>query len=538
MMADATATQILTRLGQLQARRSSFEEQWNSIDEYVAGAARFGRETTPGEKRGLKMFESAPIIAVNRLAAALSSLMTPQNEQWHRLEMEDEEDHASKVYADEITRRLFKARYATTSGFSTQAPEWYKSLARYGTAVMMIMDNTGIKYRNLSLATVYLDENFQGEIDTVYRRYSLDGRQAIQQFGDRTPEKIRESVEANKDDKFWFIQCVAPNSARDPGRRDPAGMAFKSTDICEDTKDVVAEGGYRSFPFAVARFSVSDGDIYAYSPLMEILPTVKLANAMKKTTLRAGHMATDSPLLTSNDGALQPFQMVPGALIRGGMVDGKQNVAPLYTGKNVPFSLELMDRERRTINDAMFVSLFEILAEDRRQMTAQEVLQRAQEKGQLLGPVASGIEPALGMMIEREMDILAAAGALPETPESVRAAGGYYRVRYTSPITRAQKAGEGVAVMRMIESTAAIAQFDPTAPKRVKWDVALQVLADAQGLPSKVLRSDDEMRDIEEQDAQAMQTQQLLQAVPVAAQSAKYLAEAQALSTTPEGGSF
>ena len=38
MMADATASQILTRLSQLQARRSSFEEQWNSIDEYVAGA--------------------------------------------------------------------------------------------------------------------------------------------------------------------------------------------------------------------------------------------------------------------------------------------------------------------------------------------------------------------------------------------------------------------------------------------------------------------------------------------------------------------
>lgn len=538
MMADELATAILTRLGQLQSRRASFEEQWNSIDEYVAGAARFGRETTPGEKRGLKMFESAPIIAVNRLAAALSSLMTPQNEQWHRLEMEGEDDHASKVYADEVTRRLFKARYASTSGFSTQMPEWYKSLARYGTAVGMAMDYTGIKYRNLSLATVYIDENFQGEVDTVYRRYALDARQALQQFGDRAPEKIRAAAEAGKDDKFWFIQRVSPNTDRDPGRRDAKGMAFSSVDVCEDTKDVVGEGGYRSFPFFVARFSVSDGDIYAYSPLMEILPTVKLANAMKKTTLRAGHLATDSPLLTASDGALQPFQLVPGALIRGGMVDGKQNVVPLYTGKNVPFSLELMDRERRTINDAMFVSLFEILAEDRRQMTAQEVLQRAQEKGQLLGPVASGIEPALGMMIEREMDILAAAGALPQEPDSVREAGGYYRVRYTSPITRAQKAGEGVAVMRMIESTAAIAQFDPTAPKRVKWDVALQVLADAQGLPSKVLRSDEEMRSIEAQDAEAAEAQAMLQAVPVAAQSAKYLAEAQALAGSLEGGSF
>ena len=132
-------------------------------------------------------------------------------------------------------------------------------------------------------------------------------------------------------------------------------MAFKSTDICEDT-GCRCRGRLSLFPFAVARFSVSDGDIYAYSPLMEILPTVKMANAMKKTTLRAGHMATDSPLLTSNDTVPCSRSRWSPALIRGGMIDGKQNVAPLYHRQNVPFSLELMDRERRTINDAMFVS--------------------------------------------------------------------------------------------------------------------------------------------------------------------------------------
>ena len=172
-------------------------------------------------------------------------------------------------------------------------------------------------------------------------------------------------------------------------------------------------------------------------------------------------------------------------------------------------------------------------------MTAQEVLHRAQEKGDLLGPIAGELQVSVfGPMIERELDILESARQLPKPPESVRLAGGYYKIQYTSPITRAQKAGEGIAVMRMVESTAAIAQFDPTAPKRVKWDVALQVLADAQGFPSKALRSDEEMKAIEEQDAQAQQVQQLLQAAPVAAQSAKYLAEAQSMSASPEGGAF
>ena len=134
--------------------------------------------------------------------------------------------------------------------------------------------------------------------------------------------------------------------------------------------------------------------------------------------------------------------------------------------------------------------------------------------------MASGIEPALGMMIERKWT----SWPRPEPFRDSRV-GACGRRILPRPLHLANHQGRRGGRRRGRDaddrSTAAIAQFDPTAPKRVKWDVALQVLADAQGLPSKVLRSDDEIRDIEEQDAQAMQTQQLLQAVPVAAQSAK-----------------
>ena len=537
---DDNAKAIIARLNELKAERAQFETQWNDIDERIAGPAMFGREnSTPGEKRGQKMFDSTAMTAIDRFAAVMSSLMTPQNEQWHKLELESEMDHDAKVYTEEVTDILFKARYASRSGFPSQIHEFYKGLARYGTAVMAINDILGIRYRNLALSETYVEENWQGIVDTVYRRYPLTARQAVQQFRDKTPEKISRAAETKPGEKYWFIQKVCPNRELDPDRLDAKGMKFASYDICEMEQVIVSEGGYREFPFTVGRFSTSPGDVYGRSPIMQVLPTIKMLNAMKKTTLRAGDLMTDPPLLTANDGALQAFQIRPGALIPGGVVGGQQNVMPLQMGKNIPFSLELMAGERKTINDALFVSLFEILAEDRRQMTAQEVLHRAQEKGDLLGPIAGELQVSVfGPMIERELDILESARQLPKPPESVRIAGGYYKIQYTSPITRAQKAGEGIAVMRMVESTAAIAQFDPTAPKRVKWDVALQVLADAQGFPSKALRSDEEMKAIEEQDAQAQQVQQLLQAAPVAAQSAKYLAEAQSMSASPEGGAF
>ena len=537
---DDQAKAIIARLNELKAERAQFESQWNDIDERISGPALFGREnSSPGEKRGQKMFDSTAMTAIDRFAAVMSSLMTPQNEQWHKLEMESDMDHDAKVYTEEVTDILFRARYASRSGFPAQIHEFYKGLARYGTAVIAINDILGIRYRNLALSETYCEENWQGQVDTVYRRYPLTARQAMQQFRDKTPEKISRAAETKPGEKYWFIQKVCPNRELDPDRLDAKGMKFASYDICEMEQVIVSEGGYREFPFAIGRFSTSPGDVYGRSPIMQVLPTIKMLNAMKKTTLRAGDLMTDPPLLTANDGALQAFQIRPGALIPGGVTGGQQNVMPLQMGKNIPFSLELMAGERKTINDALFVSLFEILAEDRRQMTAQEVLHRAQEKGDLLGPIAGELQVSVfGPMIERELDILESARQLPKPPESVRLAGGYYKIQYTSPITRAQKAGEGIAVMRMVESTAAIAQFDPTAPKRVKWDIALQVLADAQGFPSKALRSDEEMKAIEEQDAQAQQVQQLLQAAPVAAQSAKYLAEAQSMSASPEGGAF
>jgi hypothetical protein len=56
------------------------------------------------------------------------------------------------------------------------------------------------------------------------------------------------------------------------------------------------------------------------------------------------------------------------------------------------------------------------------------------------------------------------------------------------------------------------------------------VLADVNGVPSKVMYSDDEMEEIKAQQAQQDQMAQILQAAPVAASAAKDLAGAAALS--------
>jgi len=535
METDQTATEALARLDQLKSERSPFDAQWNDVAEYIGAQTGFGtNQPGIGEKRGIKAFDSTARIDLSRFAATMSSLMTPQNERWHKLDAPGVEGRTENVYLDDVTRILFEARYSPTSGFPGQMFEAYESVGAYGTAVMAIMDSgMGIKYRCIPLREVWMEENWQGQIDTVFREYSLTARQALQQFGEKTPKIVRERAASKPGDRFTFVQKVCPNVEVKAWRKDSEGMEWASYDICTTTKAVIQRGGYRKFPFAIARFSTSPGEAYGRSPAMQCLSTIKMLNEMKKTTLRAAHKSVDPPLLI-DDGVLQGFAAIPGAIIRNGMKNGAAAIQALETRGNLPLSLEMMDRERATIHDSFFVSLFEILAEDRRNMTAQEVMQRAQEKGQLLGPVAGNFEHSfLGPLIERELDILEMAGQLPPMPKSLTEAGGYYEIRYTSPISLAQKAGQGVAALRFIEAVGSVAQYDPSVVNSVDADETLRTVAEALGVKPTLLRdkADAAKRNAEQQ--QQNQAAAVLQGADVAANAARSLAQAQAYAATP-----
>ena len=64
--------------------------------------------------------------------------------------------------------------------------------------------------------------------------------------------------------------------------------------------------------------------------------------------------------------------------------------------------------------------------------------------------------------------------------------------------------------------------FDPTAIARE--------LAEINGVPAKVMRSEDDVKAMKDQQAQTAQAQQLLQAAPVISGSVKDLAQAQAMA--------
>lgn len=547
-MADSRADEILSQHARLVTQRATLDEHRREVAERVIprkNAYRRGNaaDGTKGEKRTERIFDGTPGLALDRFAAAVQSLVTPAQQTWHKLRAVDEDlkaDAEVQRYLDEVNRILFAARYG--ANFAPATSECYYDLGWAGDMAMFIGDRLGrgLYYDSIGVEQLYMAENEFGEIDLVHREQWITARAAAKEFGlKKLPHEIQDAAEKRPEAEFKFVRCYKPNQDLKPQRLDYRGMRYASYVVAVDHRHIVSEGGYRVFPIAVGRYTVASGEVHGRSPAMTVLPDIKMLNEMERTTIQAAQLATLPPLLAHKDGILDAIRLTPAAINYGGVDDnGRQLVQPMNFGERVEIGIEMRDQKRLIVREALWNTLFQILVENP-QMTATEALIRAQEKGALLAPPAARIESEfLAPMIAREIDILAAAGRLPEMPEALLERGGTYAIEYENPLALARRSGEGVAILRTIEQLAPLAQvIGPEAAfKRMNTDEATKILMEVNGFPAKAMYSDEELEAINEQQASQAEASAVLQAAPVAASAAKDLAQAQAIAATAEQG--
>lgn len=524
------ANEICREFEELAKDRYNFESQWQEIAERVdVNSSNLflsrGSLRTKGEKRTEHMFDSTGAVALSRFSAILDSLLTPRNQTWHRLTTnipELNKDREVKLYFDAVNQALFRYRYGPKANFASQNQMDYRNLGGYGTAGLFIdklWAEPGIRYKSCPLNELYLAENHQGMVDKVLRHFVLTARQAIQKWGNKVPDSIKNAAKVSPEREFFFIHCVKPRQDLDPTKKDYRGMDFASYYVSMEGKALLDEGGYSVFPYAVSRYEQSSGEVYGRSPAMEVLPALKTLNEQKKTVLKQGHRTVDPILLMHDDGILDGFSLKPGATNAGAVTaDGRPLVHTLPVG-NIAIGKDLMDDERIVIKDALLVSIFQILQESP-QMTATEVLERTREKGLLLAPTLGRQQSErLGSMIDREIDVLAMQGLIPPMPRALIQARGEYRVEYDSPLSKAQRAEEASGLMRTVEMALNTVNItgNPEPLDHFNWDVIIPEMADIQGVPAKWMRSQKEIEAMRESRSQQAETQEMIQGAPAAA---------------------
>lgn len=534
---EELAHQVLKTQEHLSGQRGQWESTWEQIarrilTSYVMQFTGQNRaEHYPGQQYTEEMVDATGANALLRFAAVMESMLTPRSSTWHYLEPSDPvlmKDRATRLWFEEATKILFTLRYSPTANYASQKHEDYLMLGAFGTGAIFIdalksKTVRGLRYRAVHLGQNYFMENHQGIIDTNYRRFTLTSRQAVQQFGaEHLPEKIveeaKDGVKGNS--VHWFVHKVAPRDEKeyDPARVDAAGMPFYECYVSVTGKQLISEGGYFTFPYAISRYMTTPGETYGRSPAMFALPSMKTLNEIKKTLLKQGHRSTDPILLAHDDGVLDSISLRPGSVIPGGVnADGRLLINTLPIGNPIA-GKDQADDERATINDFFLVTLFQILVETP-QMTATEVIERAREKGALLSPTMGRQQSeSLGPQIEREIDLAVKMKLLPPMPPALIEAQGQYEVRYDSPLSRMARAEEASGGLRTLETALMVAEKaqNPEALDHFNFDEIIPELGDINGMPVRWRNSMQKIQQIRKGRGQQMQTQQMIEAAPSA----------------------
>lgn len=546
---DAIVMQALAEFSELSTWRMNYAMQWEEVASLVMPEARntfvFGNYNFPGMKKTELQVDASGMMALHRFGAICDSLLTPRNLQWHSLTANNKlvmKDRASRLWFEDATKALFRYRYAPNANFASQNQSNYTQLGAFGNMGMFVdalysmKGERGLRYRSLPVGEIFLKENHQGQIDTVFRWFRLTAQQAYKQWPDTFPALLQPALQSGSQTLYDFIHKVCPRDDYDPYRLDYAGKPWASFYICLASKTLLQEGGYNTFPMPISRYAQAPGEVYGRGPGMMVLPALKTLNAEKKVFLKSGHRAADPVLLTTDDGVVDGASLKPGAVNKGGMSgDGKPLIGVLPTG-NIQITKDMMDEEKGLINDAFLVSLFQIL-EETPQMSATEVIERVNEKGILIAPTMGRQQSEyLGPLIDRELDLLQQLRLLDPMPPALKEARGEYSVVYTSPLAKAMQSQEVAGFFRVVEQVKEIVAVtqDPKYLDQFDFDTAIPEIADQQAVPTRWMSTPQQISAQRQARAKAAQQQAQIQAAPAAAALTKANVNAVQSGVTPQ----
>ena len=515
----------------LVAIRAHWEGHWQDIRDLVRPSGdEIRRITTPGRVKSQFMYDATAPDACEQLASGLQSFLMSPVERWFLLRvngMEDTRDHQVLMWLEAVADIIYKQFQSPKSNLANAASELLLDLASYGTANMYAEWNADERrplFRAYPIRDCWIKENHRGRVDTLHRAVKMTKRQVIQAFGEeKTPKKIRECKDEMR--KWDIIHVVRPREDRDVQSFLPTQMPFASYWISRETRDLIIESGFKSFPYMVTRWiTLSDDDAYGRSPAMKALPDIKMINAMVKTLIKVGQKAADPPLVVPNDGFLLPLATHPGSLIF--KEPGVENIEQLPGGeRNLPITREIIMDYRAKIQIAFHADWLRMEKENK-EMTAFEVQDRRQEKLMFLAPMLGRQETELlGPLIGRTYSMLLDHGMIPPAPPQL--GGRTIKPEYTSPAAKAQESLKALEIDRFVQETIPLAQVDQSVLDNIDFDRLMSEKARYRGVSRMVLRSPEEVEEIRASRQQQEQVAAAAQIAEPATKAMKNLAEAQ-----------
>lgn len=475
--------------------RDRFKALYEQVYQYVL-PDRYTQieDKTDGIKNRLDLYTSVPEQAGDHFVQRVQSLLTPVNTDWIGLEAgyalsESNDTTVVNQNLEKIAHicNVFK----DVSNFDSEATSFYYDLIP-GTAYMFVGEGTPdnpLVFKVIPFKEMVIEEGADGYPDHFYRMFKMKNELVKDQWRDAkfefNPEKAQEEIEllecTYKDGNRW-IYCVIQTSE----------------------KKVIVEKKFKASPFICLRWTKTSGEVYGRGCGLKALSDIRTLNKIKQYSLRA--LGFTIPVFTASmDGNYdtENFLFEPGAI---NPVPSNMTNNPTIQQLAVSQQPDLEQYKATELEMDIKKSMFDTtIPNDPQNMTATEINQRAGELAeQLNNSFGRLINEFLYPLIRRIVEVLQNFGYIDVDLDVSSFNGFGYKIVVNTALARQQKASELNNLLQFLQVSSA---FDPTMQyisKVVDMNELAVEVARLSGVPTKFIRTAEEIKSLQEQEAQSM----------------------------------
>lgn len=567
---------LKNKMNGLQAARSPYENMWRELAKYFCPSKMRIMNDINGsfyEENYINILNSTQLIAGDTFINAMIFSVTNPSKKWNKIgDNNQDKEFANRADVSKYLNELTDwAAYATLkkTNFYTQHASFYGDLAFFGSPCMIAEKNYDgdrfINFTSVTPGTYYVERSVAGDIQTFGRKISMPLHQIVDFFcmhmgkpdysnlgpamknaamkyvekydgGDALFE-IHHIICRNKNHMGYIhkdeVQVIERNEDRpytglyyDPSA--PDGSEPLKVDgygvmpvmfICADSTNA---------PYAETSMGIRAlGDVRELqnycaikSRIAELLAAPPITSDMDHVDISSG-MINYKTQPTMNQEAKPIYEVNPNAIT--------------VLGNEIAI---LEDRIKKIFKENVFASF---LQNDVGSITAEEVRAREAEKALLAGPLThilneGLLEPFVKILFSFAMDMVKES-QIPLHDEIGLNLDGYgpgseqnkirIKPEFVSVMHQAQKMQEVGILQSLYTNVANMTPVYPEARHKINPIKMAQHYADALGVNPEVTRDDREIKKITDQEQEAMQRQQLGEAMEKSSNISKNLSQSQ-----------
>lgn len=495
------AETLVKRYGKALPKRDKFKTLYKKVYDYILPDkyTQIEDECAEGRNNRLDLYTSAPEQSADRFVQRVQGALTPINQDWIDFEAgfaytAGEQDPV------EINKNLGKIAhicnvFKDVSNFDSEITSFYYDLIP-GTAYLFITEgepDNPLVFKTIPFKEMVIEEGVDGYPSHFYREFKLKNELIKDQWKDAK----HEYEEAKAQEEVELLECTY----KDKGR-------WTYQVIVKNENKVIVEKSFKACPFIALRWTKSSGEVYGRGCGLKALSDIRTLNKITEYGLRA--LGLTVPVFTaSTDGGYDPdnFKVFPGAV---NPVPSNMTNNPTIQQLQVSQQVDLQQYNATQLEMNIKKNMFDTtIPNDPTRMTATEINQRTGElMEQLNNAFGRLVNEFLYPLVKRIVEILQNFGYIDPELDINNFNGFGYKIKINTALSNQQKYKELQNNIQFLQMAASI---DPTMQfigKVVKMEELAVSIAKLSGVDYEYIRSADEIKALEQQEAQAIQMQQ------------------------------